>query len=100
MNVKKAISSFITGFVVFISASVCRYILKNNSQELNQLEKTLDDQQKLISNYQKENERLMEITKNLNKQYKKLEIENSVIKIGSLTILTAFSAYYIYRNLN
>ena len=74
--------------------------LKITPQELNQLEKTLDDQQKLISNYQEENERLMEITKNLNKQYKKLEIENSVIKIGSLTILTAFSAYYIYRNLN
>lgn len=31
MNVKKAIRSFITGFVIFISACVCRYILKNNS---------------------------------------------------------------------
>lgn len=31
INVKKAIRSFITGFVVFISACVCRYILKNNS---------------------------------------------------------------------
>ena len=73
--------------------------LKITPEELNQLEKTLDDQQKLISNYQEENKRLMEITKDLNKQYKKLEIENSVIKIGSITILTAFSAYYIYRNL-
>ena len=27
MNVKKAISNFITGFVVFISACVCRYII-------------------------------------------------------------------------
>lgn len=31
INVKKAIRSFITGFVIFISACVCRYILKNNS---------------------------------------------------------------------
>ena len=74
--------------------------LKITPEELNQLEKTLDEQQEIINNYQEENERLMEITKDLNKQYKKLEIENSVIKIGSLTILTAFSAYYIYRNLN
>lgn len=74
--------------------------LKITPEELNQLEKTLDEQQKLINNYQEENERLMEITKNLNKSYKKLKIENSVIKIGSITILTAFSAYYIYRNLN
>ena len=73
--------------------------LKITPEELNQLEKTLDEQQKIISNYQEENERLMEITKDLNKQYKKLEIENSVIKVSSLTILTAFSAYYIYTNL-
>lgn len=32
MNVKKAINNFITGFVIFISACVCRYILKNNSR--------------------------------------------------------------------
>lgn len=31
MNVKEKISGFITGFVIFISACVCRYILKNNS---------------------------------------------------------------------
>ena len=30
MNVKEKISGFITGFVIFISACVCRYILKNN----------------------------------------------------------------------
>lgn len=34
MNVKKAISRFITGFVIFISACVCRYILKNNSTRI------------------------------------------------------------------
>ena len=65
----------------------------------NQSDKAIAAMTTLLSNYQEENERLMEITKYLKKQYKKLEIENSVIKIGSLTILTAFSAYYIYRNL-
>lgn len=31
INVKKAIRSFINWFVIFVSACVCRYILKNNS---------------------------------------------------------------------
>lgn len=34
MNVKKAISNFITGFVIFISACVFRYIFKNNSTRI------------------------------------------------------------------
>ena len=34
MNVKEKISGFITGFVIFISACVCRYILKNNSTRI------------------------------------------------------------------
>lgn len=41
MNVKKAISSFITGFVVFISACVCRYILKNNSSRVKSIREDL-----------------------------------------------------------
>ena len=41
MNVKKAISSFITGFVVFISACVCRYILKNNSSRAKSIREDL-----------------------------------------------------------
>ena len=41
MNVKKAISSFITGFVVFISACVCRYILKNNSSRIKSIREDL-----------------------------------------------------------
>lgn len=97
---KKRLAGLLLGLLFLYPHAYADTYLKITPQELNQIEKTLDEQQKLISNYQEENERLMEITKNLNKQYKKLEIENSVIKIGSLTILTAFSAYYIYRNLN
>ena len=41
MNVKKAIRSFITGFVVFISAFVCRYILKNNSGRVKSIREDL-----------------------------------------------------------
>ena len=41
MNVKKAIRSFITGFVVFISACVCRYILKNNSTGIKSIREDL-----------------------------------------------------------
>ena len=41
MNVKKAISSFIIWFVIFISASVCRYILKNNSSRIKSIREDL-----------------------------------------------------------
>ena len=41
MNVKKAIRSFITGFVIFISACVCRYILKNNSSRVKSIREDL-----------------------------------------------------------
>ena len=41
MNVKKAISNFITGFVIFISACVCRYILKNNSTRIKSIREDL-----------------------------------------------------------
>lgn len=41
INVKKAIRSFITGFVVFISACVCRYILKNNSGRVKSIREDL-----------------------------------------------------------
>lgn len=97
---KKRFVALLLGLLFLYPHVYADTYLKITPQELNQLEKTLDEQQKLISNYQEENEKLIEITKDLNKQYKKLEIENSVIKICSLTILTAFSAYYIYRNLN
>lgn len=96
---KKRFVALLVGLLFFYPHVYADTYLKITPRELNQLEKTLDDQQMLISNYQEENERLMKITKDLKKQYKKLEIENSVIKIGSLTILTAFSAYYIYSNL-
>lgn len=41
INVKKAIRSFITGFVIFISACVCRYILKNNSSRIKSIREDL-----------------------------------------------------------
>lgn len=74
--------------------------LKITPAELNQIEKTLDEQNKLIKDYQEENSNLIKITEQLNKQSKQLEIENKVWKISTLTILTAFSAYYIYRRLD
>lgn len=41
INVKKAIRNFITGFVIFISACVCRYILKNNSGRVKSIREDL-----------------------------------------------------------
>ncbi len=41
INVKKAIRSFITGFVIFISACVCRYIFKNNSGRIKSIREDL-----------------------------------------------------------
>ena len=41
MNVKKAISGFITGFFIFISTCVCRYILKNNSGRIKSIREDL-----------------------------------------------------------
>lgn len=41
LNVKKTIRSFITGFVIFISACVCRYILKNNSARIKPVRENL-----------------------------------------------------------
>ena len=41
INVKKAIRNFISGFVIFISACVCRYILKNNSRGIKSIREDL-----------------------------------------------------------
>lgn len=41
INVKKAIRSFITGFVIFVSTCVCRYILKNNSRGIKSIREDL-----------------------------------------------------------
>ena len=40
-NVKNAISSFITWLVVFRSACVCRYLLKNNSSRIKSIREDL-----------------------------------------------------------
>lgn len=41
INVKEKIRSFITGFVIFVSACVCRYILKNNSSRIKSIREDL-----------------------------------------------------------